>query len=82
MASFLKAATEILGPDSRWLAADAWLRAMDSLSWPEDNHHKFFCRVSIQAVSQIISSVHPNIRFVNPGGSETAYLLPALQSGH
>jgi hypothetical protein len=82
MAAFLMATADVLGPNSRWLAADAWLRAMESLGWPEDNHQKFFRRVSIQAASQIVSSAYPNIRIVKPGGSEAAYWLPALQTGH
>ncbi len=82
MAAFLKAATEILGPDSRWLAAHAWLGAMDSLTWHEDNHQKFFRRVSIQAISQIVSSAHSKIRIVKPADNLAAYLLPPLQGVH
>jgi len=82
MSAFLKATAEILGPHSRSLAADAWLRAFESLSWPASDHRKFFRRVSIQAISQIASNTTSHISLTNPRGIDRTYWLSALQSGY
>ena len=82
MAAFLKATAEILGPHSRSLAADAWLRAYESLSWPASDHRKFFRRVSIQAISQIASSTTSHISLASARAMDETCLIPALQGGY
>jgi hypothetical protein len=59
MGAFLEAAAEVLGLDDRWLAADAWLDAMESLRWSADDHQKFFRSVSVRAISQIAALSSP-----------------------
>ncbi len=55
IAAYLKATAEVLRTSGHRLDADAWLCAMETLSWPDDNFKKFFRSVSIRAISQIVT---------------------------
>ena len=54
MTAFLHATAELFGEDGASPASEAWLHAMESLDWPCENHEKFFRRVSILAISQLM----------------------------
>jgi hypothetical protein len=63
MTAFLHATAEVFGRDGAPPAGEAWLRTMESLDWPCENHEKFFRRVSILAISQLTGETH---RFSGP----------------
>ena len=52
MAAFLRATTDSAG-HTLPRATDAWIRAIESLDWPEANHEKFFRSVTILAISHL-----------------------------
>ena len=81
VAAFLKAASAVVGLGGCCLSADAWLCTMESLSWPTDNHQKFFRRVSIKAISQIVANSHTKIRNTGRTDGERIQTSPALHSG-
>jgi hypothetical protein len=69
MSAFLESATEVLGPYDLRLAANAWLRTMESLSWPRDHHQKFFRSVTIQTISMLVTTSIATFRVAEPGNS-------------
>jgi len=56
MAAFLKATTDLVGDRGLLRAGDAWIRAMESLEWPNQNYDKFFRRVTILAISRLLAN--------------------------
>ena len=54
MTAFLRATAEEFGGERSCQAGDLWLHAMHSLTWPPDNHERFFRRVTILAMSQLL----------------------------
>jgi len=56
MAAFLKATTDLVGHRGLLRAGDAWIRAMESLEWLNRNYDKFFCRVTILAISRLLEN--------------------------
>jgi hypothetical protein len=64
MTAFLRATAEDFGSERSRQAGDSWLHAMHSLAWPRDNHERFFRRVTILAMSQLLHGMD--------GGSSSA----------
>jgi hypothetical protein len=56
MAAFLKATADLVGDRGLLRAGDAWIRAMESLEWPNQNYYKFFRRVTILAISRLLAN--------------------------
>ena len=56
MAAFLKATTDLVGRNGLLQAGNAWILAMESLDWPNENHEKFFRRVTILAISRLLAN--------------------------
>src|SRR6266700_2456876 len=56
MAAFLKATADLVGDRGHLRAGDGWIRAMESLEWPSQNHKKFFRRVTILAISRLLAN--------------------------
>ena len=56
MAAFLKAAADLVGHRGLLRAGDAWIRAMESLEWPNQNYDKFFRRVAILVISRLLAN--------------------------
>ena len=56
MAAFLKATADLVGHRGLLRAGDAWIRAMESLEWPNQNYDKFFRRVTILAISRLLAN--------------------------
>jgi len=52
MAAFLGAVAEMFGREHTQRAAETWLKVMCSMTWPNDNHQRFFSQVTIVAASQ------------------------------
>ena len=82
VAAFLEAAAELPGACDRFLAADTWLREMDSLSWPANNHKEFFRTVSIRAISQIAANSYSALSPANPKGNRERHCLTVLHGGY
>ena len=75
MAAFLTAASEVAGQRSMRRAGDAWLHAMESLECPDENHEKFFRRVTIKAISQLLTASGKAVRDEKPEPARAANLL-------
>jgi hypothetical protein len=58
MTAFLHATSEVFGGDGSPQAGETWLRTMESLDWPSENHEKFFRRVSVLTISQLMAETH------------------------
>ena len=56
MAAFLKATADLVGHRGLLRAGDDWIRAMESLEWPNHNYDKFFRRVTILAISRLLAN--------------------------
>jgi hypothetical protein len=56
MAAFLKATGDLVGHRGLLRAGDGWIRAMESLEWPNQNYDKFFRRVTILAISRLLAN--------------------------
>ncbi len=55
LAAFLSAANEVSGQDNMQCASDTWLETMKSLDCPDEDYEKFFRRITILALSQLIA---------------------------
>jgi hypothetical protein len=56
MAAFLKATVDLVGHRGLSRAGEAWIRAMESLEWPNKNYDKFFRRVTILAIFRLLAN--------------------------
>jgi hypothetical protein len=56
MAAFLEATTDLVGHRGLLRAGDTWIRAMESLEWPNQSYDKFFRRVTILAISRLLAN--------------------------
>ena len=56
MSAFIKAATGVVDQSVLGRAGEVWLHAMETLDWPQDDHEKFFRRVSILAISRLLAN--------------------------
>ena len=82
MSAYLKAAAVLTGPDGRHRAAGAWLRAMESLHWPNEDYRKFFRSVSILAISQLVECRFGKRAASKRGNRDRTGWLPILQTAH
>lgn len=58
MATFVRAMAGNVDNEQAQQAGESWLRMMCSLAWPTDNHERFFRRVAILAMSQLLQGMH------------------------
>jgi len=56
MAAFLKATADLVDDRGLLRAGEAWIRAMESLEWPNKNYDKFFRRVTILAIVRLLAN--------------------------
>jgi hypothetical protein len=56
MVAFLHATSEVFGEDGSPQAGETWVRTMESLDWPTENHERFFRRVSVLTISQLLAA--------------------------
>jgi hypothetical protein len=80
MAAFLKAVKGAVGQGGLLQAGDVWLRAMESLDWPDVDHKRFFRRVSVIAISQLLASSNANMRDEKREKPHGANWLPVLRT--
>ena len=66
LAAFLRAASEVPGQNNMPRAGDAWLQAMETLDCPDDDE-KFFRRVTILAIAQLIEDSRSPMHNEHPG---------------
>lgn len=69
LAAFLRAASEFAGHDDVSRAGDTWLQTMETIDCPDENHEKFFRRVTILAISQLLANSDAPARAEKPGPS-------------
>jgi len=62
MAAFLGAMGDVAVQISMRRAGDAWLHVMESLGCPDENLQKFFRRVTILAISQLLAESGAAVR--------------------
>jgi hypothetical protein len=56
MAAFVKAMTDVVGQSGLRRAGEVWLHAVETLDWPDENHDRFFRRISILAISRLVTN--------------------------
>jgi len=77
LAAFLRAASEFAGHDVVGRAGDTWLQTMESIDCPDENHEKFFRRVTILAISQLLAKSDAPARAAVPGSNREIERLAA-----
>jgi len=56
MSAFLKATADLVHDRGLLRAGEAWIRAMESLEWPDQSYDRFFRRVTILAISRLLAN--------------------------
>ena len=76
MSAFLKATADLVHDRGLLRAGEAWIRAMESLEWPDQSYDRFFRRVTILASFRLLANsdaeaherkcgLHPQTNFDN-----------------
>jgi hypothetical protein len=79
MSSFMKAVTVVVGQSGPLRAGEVWLHAMGTLDWPEEDHEKFFRRVSILAISRLLTNSEAESADEMHGATQRLSWLPTLR---
>ena len=67
LAAFLRAASELADHDNIRRAGDTWLQTMEFVDCPDEDHEKFFRRVTILAIFQLLAKSDTPARGKKPG---------------
>jgi hypothetical protein len=78
LVAFLLATRKLAGNGGLVRAVEAWLHAMNCLDWPAEDHEKFFRRVSILAISELVSDSKTGSGDENPGPGQIPDWLSSI----